>query len=62
MPYASGVDVGSTQTKAAVVDETGGIVGRSLIDTGANVVQGGREGLRPSRSATPGWRTTRSVS
>ena len=39
MPYASGVDVGSTQTKAVVVDETGGIVGRSLIDTGANVVR-----------------------
>jgi predicted CoA-substrate-specific enzyme activase len=39
MPYASGVDVGSTQTKAIVVDEAGGIVGRSLIDTGANVVR-----------------------
>ncbi|MEJ2342713.1 MAG: acyl-CoA dehydratase activase, partial [Gemmatimonadales bacterium] len=39
MPYAAGVDVGSTQTKAIVVDEAGGIVGRSLIDTGANVVR-----------------------
>lgn len=38
MRYAAGVDVGSTQTKAVVVDETGAIVGRSLIDTGANVV------------------------
>jgi len=37
--YASGVDVGSTQTKAVVIDEDGVIVGRSLIDTGANVVQ-----------------------
>ena len=39
MAYAAGVDVGSTQTKAVVVDETGGIVARALTDTGANVVQ-----------------------
>jgi predicted CoA-substrate-specific enzyme activase len=39
MAYASGVDVGSTQTKAVVVNEQGEIVGRSLTDTGANVVQ-----------------------
>jgi len=38
MSYAAGVDVGSTQTKAVVVDEDGRIAGRSLIDTGANVV------------------------
>jgi predicted CoA-substrate-specific enzyme activase len=38
MAYAAGVDVGSTQTKAVVVDESGAIVGRALIDTGANVV------------------------
>lgn len=38
MAYAAGVDVGSTQTKAVVVDERGEIVGRSLLDTGANVV------------------------
>ncbi|MBI3536532.1 MAG: 2-hydroxyglutaryl-CoA dehydratase [Chloroflexi bacterium] len=38
MSYAAGVDVGSTQTKAVIVDEAGKIVGRSLIDTGANVV------------------------
>jgi len=36
--YAAGVDVGSTQTKAVVLDRAGAIVGRSLIDTGANVV------------------------
>ncbi len=36
--YAAGVDVGSTQTKAIVIDEAGAIVGRALIDTGANVV------------------------
>lgn len=39
MSYAAGVDVGSTQTKAVVVDEDGIIVGRSLLATGANVVQ-----------------------
>jgi (R)-2-hydroxyacyl-CoA dehydratese activating ATPase len=38
MIHAGGVDVGSTQTKAVVVDGAGRIVGRSLIDTGANVV------------------------
>ena len=37
MAYAAGVDVGSTQTKAVVVDEDRRIVGRALIDTGANV-------------------------
>jgi len=39
MAYAAGVDVGSTQTKAVIVDEQGRIVGRSLTDTGANVIQ-----------------------
>jgi len=39
MNYAGGVDVGSTQTKAVILDPSGGIIGRSLIDTGANVVQ-----------------------
>lgn len=39
MAYAAGVDVGSTQTKAVIIDEAGIIVGRSLTDTGANVVQ-----------------------
>ncbi|HET7617589.1 MAG TPA: acyl-CoA dehydratase activase, partial [Vicinamibacterales bacterium] len=39
MANAAGVDVGSTQTKAAIVDAAGTLVGRSLIDTGANVVR-----------------------
>ncbi|MCP3939546.1 MAG: 2-hydroxyglutaryl-CoA dehydratase [Actinomycetia bacterium] len=39
MAYAAGVDVGSTQTKAIIIDEDAKIVGRALIDTGANVVQ-----------------------
>ena len=38
MAYASGVDVGSTQTKAVVINEEKQIVGRALIDTGANVI------------------------
>jgi predicted CoA-substrate-specific enzyme activase len=38
MAYAGGVDVGSTQTKAIIVNDSGEIVGRALIDTGANVV------------------------
>lgn len=39
MSYAAGVDVGSTQTKAVIIDEDRKIVSRSLIDTGANVVK-----------------------
>jgi predicted CoA-substrate-specific enzyme activase len=38
MAYAAGVDVGSTQTKAVIIDEQRSIVSRALIDTGANVV------------------------
>lgn len=38
MAYAAGVDVGSTQTKAVVINEAREIVARALIDTGANVV------------------------
>jgi predicted CoA-substrate-specific enzyme activase len=37
------VDVGSTQTKAAVLNEKKELVGRSLIMTGANVVQAAQE-------------------
>jgi len=39
MAHAAGVDVGSTQTKAVVLDEARRIVGRALTDTGANVMQ-----------------------
>lgn len=38
MAFAAGVDVGSTQTKAILINEAREVVGRSLIDTGANVV------------------------
>src|ERR1017187_6329623 len=37
MAYAAGVDVGSTQTKAVIIDEDLQIVGRALVSTGANV-------------------------
>jgi predicted CoA-substrate-specific enzyme activase len=38
MAYAAGVDVGSTQTKAVIVNEAREIVTRALVDTGANVL------------------------
>jgi predicted CoA-substrate-specific enzyme activase len=37
MIYGGGVDVGSTQTKAIILSEGRQIVGRALINTGANV-------------------------
>ena len=41
MLYGAGVDVGSTQTKAVIVDAARTIVARALIDTGANVTRAG---------------------
>jgi predicted CoA-substrate-specific enzyme activase len=41
MTFGAGVDVGSTQTKAVIVDASRRIVGRSLIATGANVTRAG---------------------
>lgn len=38
MAYAAGVDVGSTQTKAVIINEKREIVSRALTDTGANVI------------------------
>ncbi|MHC4954351.1 MAG: acyl-CoA dehydratase activase [Planctomycetota bacterium] len=43
MAYTAGVDVGSTQTKAVVIDEAENIVGRALNDTGANVIEAAEE-------------------
>jgi predicted CoA-substrate-specific enzyme activase len=43
MAYAAGVDVGSTQTKAVIIDEDGTLRGRALIDTGAHVVHAAEE-------------------
>ncbi len=51
MVYAAGVDVGSTQTKAIIVDEHGQIVGRALIDTGANVVVAAEDSFRAALEA-----------
>ena len=42
MRYTAGVDVGSTQTKAVIIDENGKIAGRALIDTGADVTVAAR--------------------
>jgi predicted CoA-substrate-specific enzyme activase len=39
MAYAAGVDVGSTQTKAVIIDEERVIISRSITDTGANVMR-----------------------
>jgi predicted CoA-substrate-specific enzyme activase len=39
MAYAAGVDVGSTQTKAVLIDEQAHIVARAITETGANVVR-----------------------
>lgn len=41
MIYGAGVDVGSTQTKAVIVDEGRRVVARALIATGANVSRAG---------------------
>ena len=38
MSFAAGVDVGSTQTKAAIINEDRELVATALIDTGSNVV------------------------
>jgi predicted CoA-substrate-specific enzyme activase len=43
MAYAAGVDVGSTQTKAVIIDEAKRIVARALTMTGANVVRAAEE-------------------
>ena len=51
MAYAGGVDVGSTQTKAVIVDENGTIFGRSLVDTGANVVQAAQNAFNEALAA-----------
>ncbi|MEZ4416460.1 MAG: acyl-CoA dehydratase activase [Gemmatimonadota bacterium] len=52
MAYAAGVDVGSTQTKAVIVDEEGQIVARALTDTGANVIQAAQEAFTQALDAS----------
>ncbi len=48
MRLAAGVDVGSTQTKAIIMSDDGGIqiAGRALVDTGANVQKAADNGFR----------------
>ncbi len=46
MAYGAGVDVGSTQTKAIILDEDAKIVGRALTDTGANVIEAAENAYR----------------
>lgn len=47
MKFGAGVDVGSTQTKAVILCETGAvkIVARALVDTGANVQKAAENGF-----------------
>ncbi len=45
MQYAAGIDVGSTQSKAILIDASRSIVARALIDTGANVKRAGQRAL-----------------
>jgi len=47
----SGVDVGSTTSKAVVLDERRGIVGTSLLPTGANVVRAAERAFREALTA-----------
>ena len=48
MAYAAGVDVGSTQTKAVIIDEDRKIVSRCLTETGANVVRAAEKAFEES--------------
>ncbi len=51
MAYAAGVDVGSTQTKAVIIDEAQRIVARSLTMTGANVVRAAEQSYQEALAA-----------
>jgi predicted CoA-substrate-specific enzyme activase len=51
MAYAAGVDVGSTQTKAVIIDEGRNIVARSLTDTGANVIRAAEQAFHEALRA-----------
>jgi predicted CoA-substrate-specific enzyme activase len=51
MAYAAGVDVGSTQTKAVILDEGGRILSRALVDTGANVTRAAEQAFQEALRA-----------
>lgn len=46
MRFAAGVDVGSTQTKAVMMEESSGIIARAIVDTGANVSKAAENAFR----------------
>jgi len=48
----AGVDVGSTATKAVLVDDNGRVVARALSDTGANVVRAAEKAFRMALAET----------
>jgi predicted CoA-substrate-specific enzyme activase len=48
---AAGVDVGSTATKAVLLDENRNIIARALTDTGANVVRAAERAFRSALEA-----------
>jgi len=47
----SGVDVGSTQTKAVILNENGEIIARAIINTGANVVKAAEKVFQMARAS-----------
>jgi predicted CoA-substrate-specific enzyme activase len=51
----AGVDVGSTTTKAVVLDENRKIVGKGLLPTGANVVQAARRACDAALADNDDW-------
>lgn len=51
MAYAAGVDVGSTQTKAVILDEERRIVARALVETGANVTRAAEQAFQEALRA-----------
>ncbi|HXX00671.1 MAG TPA: acyl-CoA dehydratase activase [Candidatus Acidoferrales bacterium] len=51
MTYGGGVDVGSTQTKAIILSDDRRIVGRALINTGANVSQAAERSFREAAAS-----------
>ena len=48
---AAGVDVGSTATKAVLLDENRNVAARCLVDTGANVVRAAEKAFRGTLAA-----------
>jgi predicted CoA-substrate-specific enzyme activase len=51
MIFGAGVDVGSTQTKAVIVDGLRTIIARALIPTGANVTRAGENAFQAALEA-----------